>query len=44
MLSLSDPKQLLMIDEADHFLTGHEEELRQKIEAWMSVFLAGNLA
>jgi alpha/beta superfamily hydrolase len=42
--SLPDPKRLELIDQADHFLTGHEEELRQKIADWMSAILAGNLA
>jgi alpha/beta superfamily hydrolase len=36
--------KLWFIDEADHFLTGHEDELRQNIEKWISAFLAGNLA
>ena len=44
VLLLPEPKQLLFLDEADHFLTGHEEELRHKIEEWTRAFLAGNLA
>jgi uncharacterized protein len=44
VMALPDPKRLLFIDEADHFLAGHEDELRQKIEEWISEILAGHLS
>jgi uncharacterized protein len=33
--SAADPKQLILIDNADHFFEGHLHELRQAIEEWL---------
>ena len=32
---LPEPKQLILIDDADHFFEGHLQELRQTVENWI---------
>jgi uncharacterized protein len=34
--SASDPKKLIIIDNADHFFEGHLHELREAIESWLA--------
>jgi len=39
--SFAEPKQLILIDSADHFFEGRLRELRQAIEAWVRPTMAG---
>jgi alpha/beta superfamily hydrolase len=42
--SLSEPKELKLIDGADHFFEGRLDEMREAIEEWLRRFLAGKLS
>lgn len=42
--SLSEPKELKLIDGADHFFEGRLDEMRAAIEEWLRRFLAGKLS
>jgi uncharacterized protein len=39
--SLAEPKQLVVVEGADHFIEGRLRELREAIETWVGKFLSG---
>ena len=39
--SLAEPKQLVVVEGADHFFEGRLRELREAIETWVGKFLSG---